>query len=384
MGFVLGRLLRAALTQPQNQQIASPFANSDALTRVTLESLFPGADPEAWPVTQRQAMRVPAVAAAHHRVVGTLSRLPIRAVVTSTGARWAGYTGLLDQPDPAEPRSTTLRKTLEDIMFHGGAYWAVTGVYRTGEDGSPLAVRPQNVVQVPRCDVEVDPDTGRLTIDPRTLRWIASTRGVQVLQHPTAPEQPWLIAFDGPHDGLCEIGAVAVRSAMRLDKAAQHAADNPVPSIELHQTTDAELSDTEIDDLTAQWVRARRTHGVGYTNAAIELRTHGQQPEQLLIDGRNQQAVEIARTVGIPAASIDAGIPGTSLTYANLQDRLSDLINFGLQLYAASIVDRLSMADCLPRGINAKWDYDELAPIDAGSATPTDRTPTPTRVGATK
>src|SRR4029077_9559918 len=91
-----------------------------------------------------------------------------------------------------------------------------------------------------------------------------------------------------------------------------------------------------------------------------EARALGQQPEQLLINGRNAQAVEIARLAGIPAASIDAAIPGTTLTYANLIDRLNDLVNFGLRGYGEALTSRLSMSDCLPAGVTAEFDYGPL------------------------
>src|SRR6185312_12844789 len=87
-----------------------------------------------------------------------------------------------------------------------------------------------------------------------------------------------------------------------------------------------------------------------------------QQPEQLLIGARNQQAVDVARLAGIPAASIDAAIPGASLTYANLVDRLRDLINLGLQPYAQAITGRLSMSDVVPRRVRVRFDYSELYP----------------------
>src|SRR4029078_11012565 len=55
----------------------SPWEDHSILTRLTVDELWPGLDPEAWPVTRAQAMSVPAVAACHHRVVGTLARLPL-------------------------------------------------------------------------------------------------------------------------------------------------------------------------------------------------------------------------------------------------------------------------------------------------------------------
>ena len=346
----------AVPTPAPNRGIASPWAPADQLTRITYAELFPGVDPEVWPITRAEAMTVPAVAASRHRIVGTLSRLPMHA--TKDGNPWVGPTALLDQPDDGQPHVVTMRLTLDDIFFEGRAFWLVVATYAdTG--------RPASVVHVPLADVEVDND-GVATPSDSYLEWLERVRELSPAPTP-GRGGPWLLRFDGPHEGVCTFGGRAIRSAVDLDRASRHAADNPVPSVELHQTTDADMSDVEIGDLIRAWRAARRDGGVGFTNNAIELRTHGQQPEQLLIDGRNQQAVEIARLSGIPAAAIDAGIPGAALTYQNMNDRLSDLIQFGLSPYAVAVAARLSMADCLPAGVRAEFDYSELSPAPAAA-----------------
>jgi hypothetical protein len=357
MGRTLDRL-RAAVSIPAPPsfapiaapwQVESPWAADDVLTRVTFADLYGPIDPNLWPVGRAQAMSVPAVAAAYSRIVGTLSRLPLVGT-DPAGAPWATDNGLLSQPDPGMPHTTTMRDTLADVLFTGRAYWGVTAVYR--ETG-----RPRDVVNVPVAEVDVD-ELGRETVTASYRDWLSRARGLAVMLGGT-----YLLRFDGPiPGGLLGIGQVTLRAAARFERAVLKAADNPVPSVELHQTTDDPLDDVEVNELIAAWEQARRGHGVGYTNAAIELKTHGQQPEQLLIEGRNQQAVDVARLAGIPAASIDAALPGASLTYANLVDRLRDLINLGLQNYAAPFCARLTMDDVTPHGTSVAFDYDELFP----------------------
>lgn len=351
--------------------VVSPWQAPDQLDQITFETLYPGVDPEAFAVTRSEAMTVPAVAACRHRIVGTLARLPM--IATKGGSPYGGDTGLLDQPDASEPHVVTMTKTLDDLLFDGVAYWLVY------DDTGTVPNRPRSIVYIPAGDITFDAD-GVPAVSDNFTAWLHQNRTVYTLvdgtfvarsaspltlpdPNPDRPRMPWLIRFDGPHSGICSFGGRAIRSAVDLDRAARHAADNPVPSIELHQTTDADLDDVEIRDLVQSWTGARRRGGVGYTNAAIELRTHGQQPEQLLIDGRNQQAVEISRLTGIPAASIDAGIPGAALTYQNMNDRLGDFVQFGLAQYAVAITARLSMNDCLPDGARAEFDYTELYPV---------------------
>lgn len=354
--------VRAALNVPvlpvgdRFVPLESPWAPTDVLTRITVDDLWPGfLTDEFAPVPRSQAMSVPAVAAARHRIVGTLARLPITPTVKD-GTDWASdNSGLFDQPDPAVPHVVTMTRTLDDIFFAGRAWWAVTAAYATGH--------PRDVAHVPLDDVVIT-DDGWPELDARYAGWLGRANR-KVLDHPgthVPAGVPWLLEFTGPHDGVCNFGGRAIRSAVDLDASTARAARNPVPSLELHQTTDADLDDTEVAAMIAAWERARRQNTVGYTNAAVELRTHGVQPEQLLINARNQQAVEVARLAGIPAAAIDAAIPGASLTYANLVDRLRDLISFGLQPYAAAVTGRLSMDDVCPHGVAAEFDYSELLP----------------------
>lgn len=334
--------------------MGSPWAADPShLTRVTLAELWPSIDAQQWPISRNEALTVPSVSAVRMRIVGTLARLPLVGT-TAAGGPWTSDAGLLSSPDDQEPHTTTMTNTLDDLLFHGRAYWGVSHVYASGH--------PRSIAWVPF--EWVNPATAE--VDGRWLQWLRSTGR-------DLGERPRLLRFDSPHPGLCNIGGRTIRAASALERSAGHAANNPVPSVELRQTSNAPMTDEQIRTLIQGWIDARRSHGVGFTNSGVEVHTHGQQPEQLLIDGRNQQAVEIARLAGIPASSIDAGIPGSNLTYANLRDRLHDLISFGLQPYAAAITARLSMDDVTPHGIRVRLDFTELYPVTNDPATTDER-----------
>lgn len=374
IGGVFNRLARLLASAPSAGGadlvgIESPFADNSALSRITWDSLFPGVDADCWPIARASAMSVPAVAGARHRIVSTLSRLPILAV--KDGSPWPGANdSLLSQPDPGQSHFLTMRETYDDILFAGRSFWLVVAVYPDAVTGGVPRLLPRDAVHVPVDQVRSD-DDGWPVVAPKWLEWLKRTRRLDPIDR---DGRPFLIDFAGPHDGLLTFGARAIRGALDLDRAARTAAANPVPSIELHQTTDVDMPDADIDSMVSQWQAARLRGGVGYTNAAVELRTHGQAPEQLLIDGRNQAAVEVARLAGLPASAIDASLPGTSLTYSNLIDRVFDLVNFGLSPYAVAITARLSMDDCLPRGVLASTDYSSLYPATApNQAIPTTR-----------
>lgn len=356
---------------------ASPWADNDHLTRFTVENLWGLTDlPAAQrPLDRAAAMNVPAVAAARHRIVGTLARLPLTAVADAgerAGEQWTRALGLLSQPDDLEPHAATMGRTLDDILFHGRAWWAVVDAY--------AEQRPRSIVQVPVHHIGQDGQVSQAFAD-----WLRGSRRQEILEHPSYAGRPWLIYFQGPHDGLLNM-PLAIRQAADLQAAAGKASTNPIPSVELHQTGGTPLTPAQIKELVSAWAAARTgdNGGVAYTSQSIEAKMHGEAAAALLVDGRNQAAVDVARLAGIPASAIDAGIPGSSITYANLTERVTDLVNMGLQPYAASITGRLSMNDVLPQGVRCRFDYAELYPATTTTTSTTPTTePAPAGNGAT-
>lgn len=349
---------------PAGGAVASPWADGSHLQQITLGDLWPGMDPDTMPISRAEAMAVPAVAAVRHRITGTLSRLPIAA--TKAQQAYTDSIGLLTQPDPGEPHTTTLTKTYDDLLFDGLAWWLVTAAYSLPQPSGATHYRPMDIVHIPVHEVAIDRH-GLPQMSARFLDWLRTARRLQPLAMPTDSTRPWLIGFAGPHDGLLSFGARSIRIASRLDRAVANAADNPVPSAELHQVSGDPVTPSQARSMLQSWVENRRRFGVSYTNPGLELKTHGQQAEQLLIDARNQQAIEAARLAGIPASSIDAAPAGSSLTYANLRDRVLDLVNFGLSPYGVALTARLSMDDCLPAGVQATIDYRSLFPADGAT-----------------
>ena len=311
--------------------IESPWANNDWLASATLAGLF-GDGP--LPLCRAEAMRVPAMARARHVLCPTIARLPIRCYTVDQ----------LVDPQPTWPSRTDgplspfhrMLWTVDDILFTGWSLWLAD----RGADTFPL----------------------RLSREPRD-RWDFDDDGLVI----DADGQPYdpdtVVLIPGPHEGVLTFGVDAIRDAASLQRASRRTAESPVPAVELHQTNDAPMLPDEIDELVARWVKARNNPGgggVSYTPKSIELRTHGAPAESLLLDGRNGAAVDIARVVGIPAATIDATQTAASLTYETQQGRNAELVDYGLAAYMAAISARLSMDDIVPRGQRSAFDAEEL------------------------
>jgi type III secretory pathway component EscV len=163
-------------------------------------------------------------------------------------------------------------------------------------------------------------------------------------------DQDGLVFIPGFGEGILVTSQVAIRTAAALSAQASDAARTPF-KLELHQTTADVLTDSEIAELIRRAREALASNsGVLYTNAAVEARVHPVDAQQLLIDGRNASAVDMARIASLPAALVDATTAGASLTYETTQGRNQQAVDYGLAAYMAAVTSRLSLDDVVPRG----------------------------------
>ncbi len=319
-----------ALKHPGSMQLASPWQpNPSHLESWVWADLF-GFDAPL-PLTRAEAMSVAPLARARHLICGTISVMPIRDYrgddLTPVQPPW------IDRTDnPTSPYHRMLW-TVDDLLFYGWSLWQLG----RGVDDQVLSAQ-----RIPYDLWDFD-ESGLILIDG---------------EYPAHPELLCLIP--GPHEGLLCFAKRTIRHASNLVMGADRAAETPTPNLELHQTNDARMTDDDIAKLVQRWAAARRgkNGGVAYTNSAIEVKEHGHAAENLLIEGRNAAAVDIARACGIPASMIDADAGG-SLTYQTIEGRNREFVDYGLSLYMAPISARLGMDDITPRGRRIAFDLEE-------------------------
>lgn len=352
--------LRAALSWPAGSStetapyaplgLASPWADSTHLATITLANLFTD-DPARLPLTREQCMAIPAVARARNLIAPLLGRIPLAA---HDQAGTEVPSSFLLQPDPSQSRFLQVTWTIDDLIFHGVSWWYVTDRAAASNGGRPLHAR---------------------RILPGGVTWEDGGR-VRVYGRLVAPAD--VLRIDGPHEGLIHYGGTSLRMAAQLEVSASRFAENPVPSVELHQTDDAPMSPADRQSLIAGWVAARKDParaGVAFTTRNVEVKTHGAPAENLLTEGRNAAAVDTARLVGVPADAVDAAAPGGSMTYANAETKLRVLIDYGAAAYAAALIARLSMDDVMPRGQSAHFRGLDLEHVDTDPTPGADSSP---------
>ena len=311
----------------------SPWASPNHLLPVT-----PPVDRELR-VTRRTAMSVPAVARARRLIVGSISRCPLEA--RRDGERAEDQPIWLTRTDGEQSPTFRMTWTVDDLLFYGWSLWGLERDF----DG--------HVIRADRVPYEMwDVDAeGTITVD-------------------TVPVDPADVALiPGPDEGLLTSSAASIRHAVRLQQLAERSADTPAAQIMLRQTQGQPLNPEQIKALVQGWIDARRGEngGVAFTNQSVEAVEMGKTDPQLLIEGRNASALDIARAVGVPASMIDAAPAGTgTVTYRNQDARNTELVDYCLAPFMAAIAARLGMDDMVPRGHAVSFDLRDLTALTVG------------------
>ena len=249
--------------------------------------------------------------------------------------------------------------TIDDLLFHGFSLWGLE------RDVDHRVIRAS---RVPFHLWDIDPD-GHVIVNGSVV----------------APEEVCLIP--GPDEGLLSTSSTAIRHALQLQDLAVRYASTPSAQILLKQTDGQPMSKEARDQLIQSWAEARRGNhgGVAFANQSIDVQELGQANTDLLVEGRNAAAVDIARATGIPAMMIDAGAAGSTITYRSQVSRNLELIDYALAPYMAAVAARLGLDDMVPRGVAVAFDLTDLTSPTVGDldVPDDDMTPPTTDTGAT-
>lgn len=289
-------------------------------------------------IDRKTAIQVPAVKRVRDLIAGTLGGLPLDLIGPDSKA---SYAELLEQPERDRPRSVTLSRLFEDMLFEGIGWWRIV---EFGWHGYPTKVKRLE----PRS-VTVDEDRSEVRYRGRVV-----------------PNDE-LIRFDSPTDALLIAGARAIRTCLTLDSAVARYADGAPPLDYFHPVDDVDpLEDDEIEETLNAWQTARQTRSTAYVPAALKYETAGWNPEQLqLTEARQSAKLEIANVGGVDPEEL--GISTTSRTYNNAFDRRKSFTDFTLGQYRQAFEDRMSMGDVTPRGYRVRQNLDAFLRSDPKS-----------------
>lgn len=285
-------------------------------------------------IDRRSAIQVPAVKRCRDLIAGVLGGLPLDLY---NADRSQVAPSPFAQPERNVPRSVTMARTFEDMLFEGIAWWLITEQDWRGFPTYYKRLKPGRVV--------VNEDLDKVYVDGRET------------------DQSKLVCFYSPTDGLLTAGARAIRTCLQLDAAAAVASDGRPPVQYFVPADGGDLEDEEIVAALDAWADTTRRRVAGYVPSALKLMDAGWDPEKLqMIEQRQHAVLEIARIAGVDAE--DLGVSTTSRTYENGLTRRQWFIDMTLGPYRQAVEDRLSMGDVTPRGQYVKFNLDSFLRSD--------------------
>jgi HK97 family phage portal protein len=297
-------------------------------------------------VTRESSMSVPSVARARNLIVGTISGMPRVLRDKRTGERIEPMPAVFNQPDRRVSGSVTMAWTIEDLLFHGKAYWRVLSLY-----AETNRIKEAERIQPERVDVKLNA-LGTEIIEYRVDGKAVPTRGVGSL-----------VTFWSYNEGLLAVAGRTILSAVELEKTALNYAREPMPQIAL-KSNGSILPKERIQALLEAWKSSRQNRATAFLNSDISFETVGFDPERLQLNAARQYiALEIARAANVPAYFLSAEMDA-SFTYSNTIQERRHLIDFSLAPLIHAVEERLSMPDFCPSGQILKFDLDTFLRAD--------------------
>ncbi len=294
-------------------------------------------------VTRAEAMTLPPIVKGRAIITGQIAPAPLRCYdengLTAEQPKWLYHT------EGAVSPYLRMLWTVDDLIFAGYSLWGCT---RDAAD---------QIVTAERIPVEwwqFDAD-GRIVVNGEPV------------------DEREVILIPAPSEGLLEFATRSIRAAIALEEAYIKRARNPVPLVELHETSDGALEDDEITDAVQGYADARKDDNgtVVFTPYNIELKVHGEQSPQLAIEGRNFVKVDVANFLNLPAAALDGSLSTASLTYSTQEGTRNELADYSISYWAAPIEARFSQDDVVPPGKRVRLDFTELRTVNPSPTGPT-------------
>jgi HK97 family phage portal protein len=275
------------------------------------------------------AMSIPAVSRCRNLICNTIAAMELKLELKRTN-EYLPKLPWMDQPSLNQPYAVTMAYTVDSLLFFGVAYWEITEVY--ADNGYPARF---NWVANSR-------------VIPRYNKTNTFIEGYQV----DGAVRPMsgigsLVTFQSMTDGLLQVGARVLTSALDLDRASSVAASTPMATGVL-KNTGADLGESEVQGLLAAWRNARNNRSTAYLTSTLEFQPVAFSPKDMMLnEGKQYMACEISRLMNVPSYYISAD-QNNSMVYSNLQDERRQFVSLSLQPYISAIEQRLSMNDITP------------------------------------
>lgn len=258
---------------------------------------------------------------------------------------------LVESPSAVVSRSTWLGQIMMSLLLRGNAFGLVT---QTGADGWPAKIEI------------VHPDTVRIRQDsplaPPSYLYMNKPVPDGMMKHISSGNGPGSVVGMSPVTYAAWTLGLAIGSleyGSELMNGGGHptavlSTDKPVDADQARRTKSRFKEATEDDHLAVL--------GGGWKYDAVQISP----VEAQLLETRQFSAVEICQFMGVPPTKIEAAMSGTSVTYANREQRQQDYLSDGLMWWVTRIEEAWS--SWLPRKQVVKLNVDALLRPDADTS----------------
>lgn len=293
-------------------------------------------------MTPRDALTVPAYQRAVTLIAGLMGGLPLQSY----------RNGALENPTPRIVARPDPFQIARNFLFGIGWNMASRGeavLYAAGVDGDG---EPVSILNLPLHELQVEWwDDSQLE---RRWSWRGRELARERVRHIPYILQPGELRGVGP----LQLTGAALSVAVEADEwAARYFGEGGIVATHLH--SESRLSDKEADAIRDRWIEQRSSVRVT-SGGLLTAATLGADPKQLqLVESRLHSRGEAAVAFGIPGKLLEYAAQGSSLTYENVGDLLTEFARATLSPMYLVPVEQ-SITDLLVRSRTVRFDLMEL------------------------
>ena len=305
--------------------------------------------PQPWaPASVDEALGVPAIFRAVTLISNTVGMLNLetyrnRVLITDP----LEVPRITVRPNPRTQPRVFFRDTAFYLATRGEAWWWIA---RRDFDGNPISLYP-----VPPWEITVEANPSN-RLNP-TIRWADRLMPNEDMRHITyMPDRTGLRGV-----GPLQMCGAAVSVSVEAQTWAANFFSGSVPSIV--GETEMDLTPEEAETLDSQWAE-KPGNLPRWLPLGIKVRDFGFDPNKAqLIEQRRFNDGQAAVMFGIPGSLLEYSMPGSSLTYQNVEGEYMKLVRTCLQPNYLEPIEQ-EMSDLLTRTHIARFNTNEVQRAD--------------------
>ncbi|MBL8926325.1 MAG: phage portal protein [Pseudonocardia sp.] len=258
----------------------------------------------------------------------------------------------LDQPAPPDARVTTISSLALDLIWHGNA---ITLIATRNREGWPTSYLPVSAEDVHVKRVE---EWDGISLPVGTIAYGVGSRWypAQDVVHVKGPCKPGALRGMGVLENHLNT-TLGLASEQSRQAKASTGSGVPTGVLKVEDTPDDPLEQGEADEIQATWMRAQSTRKVAVLNGRTSFEALAWNPtDAQLLESRKFSLHEVALVFGLDPSWL--GVSGDSMTYANIEQKSTDLVKFSLAGHLARFEQTLSLH--MPRGTWAEARLDAI------------------------